>query len=847
MKAVHTFAVVSRVPEPLMPLQEVASNLGWVNDHRAQDLFRRIDREHWEYVRDPAGMLAIESKERLDELAADAAFAAMASDVRDDLRRSLDAPRWFQRHDDGTLGSVAYFSPEFGVAAGLPQYSGGLGVLAGDHLKAANDIGLPLTGIGLFYHHGYFTQELDTRGHQMARFPRLDPAAMALEPVADLHVSVDIAGVPVVARLWLAHVGRIPLYLLDTDVEDNDEEHRLITDRLYGGGQEERIRQELLLGIGGYRALEALGALPEVFHINEGHAGFLALERIRRAMVHDGLTFAEAKTAVRPGGVFTTHTPVPAGIDRFPRELMERYFSGWCREVGLSLDELMELGHEPGTAPGEVFNMACMSLRLSGLTNGVAALHGRVSRRMFAGVWPEVPEEDVPIGSVTNGVHAPSWTSREMSDLFDRHVGADWDESGAEAWAAVADVPDRELWSARQTQRERLVTYARRRLRRQGLRRGLSESQVAWCDEALDPSVLTIGFARRFATYKRANLLLRDVDRMTRLLLDADRPVQVIFAGKAHPADEPGKELLRQVATATEGLDLRHRLVFLEDYDIGVAKLLVEGVDVWLNNPLRPNEACGTSGMKVVFNGGLNCSVLDGWWDELYDPEVGWAIPSAEYEDDRDARDEVEANGMMNLLERQVVPLFYDRDDDGVPEGWMRLVKASLARLCPEVTATRMLRQYVTEYYEPAAERSRALRADGDERAKALVRWKRHVFRAWPSVAVGEVSHREVADAPTATYRVDAQVALGDLEPSDVAVELVHGAVDADDELREPAVTAMAPAGEGDRPGWSRFSLEVAFAGAGTFGYTVRVVPHHPDVRTYAHLGKVAWAPMPGS
>ena len=733
------------------------------------------------------------------------------------------------------------------MAAGLPQYSGGLGVLAGDHLKAANDLGLPLTAVGLFYHHGYFTQEVDTRGHQEERFPRLDPRAMALEAVPDVRITVDIAGVPVVARLWLAHVGRIPLYLLDTDVEDNDDEHRLITDRLYGGGQEERIRQELLLGVGGFRALEALGQLPQVFHINEGHAGFLALERIRRAMVHEGLTFSEAKTAIRPGGVFTTHTPVPAGIDRFPRELMERYFSGWCRDVGLSLDELMELGHEPDTPPGEVFNMAAMSLRLSGQTNGVARLHGKVSRQMFSGVWPEVPVEEVPIGSVTNGVHAHSWTSREMSDLFERHVGTDWDEAGPDAWAAIADVPDRELWSVRRNLRERLVAYARRRLRAQGLRRGLSESQVAWCDDALDPSALTIGFARRFATYKRANLLLRDVDRLRALLLDADRPVQVIFAGKAHPADEPGKELLRQVATATEDIELRHRLVFLEDYDIAVARMLVEGVDVWLNNPLRPNEACGTSGMKVVFNGGLNCSVLDGWWDEMYDGEVGWAIPSAEYEEDRDARDEIEANGMLNVLERGVVPLFYERDDDGVPTGWTATVKASLARLCPEVTAARMLREYTTEYYEPAAARSEAMRADGDERAKALVRWKRHLFRAWPSVAVGHSAHEAVTADHGVTYRVQVQVTLGDLEPGDVAVELLHGPVDPDDELRSPATTAMGVVGPGDRPGWLRYEAEVVFPHSGNFGYTVRVVPDHPDVRTYAHLGKVAWAPLPGS
>ena len=845
MKAVQTFTVVTKVPDELEPLREIALNLGWINDERAQDLFRRIDRESWDYVRDPAGMLAIESKERLDDLAQNLSFTALAAGVRDELKQSLETPRWFQSRPR-RLSSVAYFSPEFGVTAGLPQYSGGLGVLAGDHLKAADAIGLPLTAVGLFYHHGYFTQTLDGRGRQVERFPRLDPNAMALEPVPDVRITVDIAGVAVVARLWRASVGRIPLYLLDTDVDENDDEHRLITDRLYGGGQEERMRQELLLGVGGMRALEALGLAPQVFHINEGHAGFLALERIRRAMVDDGLTFSEAKTAIRPGEVFTTHTPVPAGIDRFPRELMERYFSNWCREVGLSTDDLMEMGHEPETPAGEVFNMACMSLRLSGLTNGVAKLHGKVSRQMFAGVWPDVPVEDVPIGSVTNGVHAPSWTSREMVDLFERHVGEGWMEADAENWQGITMVPDADLWLARNALRTRLVRYARRRLRDQRQLRGFSDSQVAWCDGALDPDVLTIGFARRFATYKRATMLFSDLPRLSALLLDPDRPVQLVFAGKAHPADEPGKELLRQVATMAEDLDLRNRLIFLEDYDISVARMLVEGVDVWLNTPLRPMEACGTSGMKAVFNGVLNCSVLDGWWDEVYDGEVGFAIPSAEWCDDLDQRDEIEAGGLFTVLERELIPLFYDRGDDGIPSAWLDKVRTSLARLCPYVESTRMLKEYVTDYYEPAAVRSEALRADHDERAKALVRWKRHVFRAWPSVSVVSTSHEKVAADHGVTYRMIAQVTLGDLDPADVDVQLLYGKASSDDDLRDVTVLPMALLGPGDRPGWHRFEQEVVFPSSGHAGFTVRIVPSHPDVRTYAHLGRVAWASPPG-
>ncbi|MEJ5255535.1 MAG: alpha-glucan family phosphorylase, partial [Acidimicrobiales bacterium] len=534
MKAVQTFTVVSQLPPSLEPLREVALNLGWSDDERARDLFRRLDRDGWELEgRDPALMLSTMSTERLEQLAADAAFTTLAAAVRDELRRTLDEPRWFQHREGSPLRAVAYFSPEFGIAAALPQYSGGLGVLAGDHLKAADDLGLPLTGIGLFYRHGYFRQELDSRGWQVERFPRLDPRAMALSPVKDVTVTVELAGVPVHARLWKAQVGRVELYLLDTDIDDNDDYSRLVCDRLYGGGPEERIRQEIMLGVGGVRALEALGARPQVFHMNEGHAGFLALERIRRLMLDDGLSFPEARAACRPGTIFTTHTPVPAGIDRFPRELMERYFGDWCRELDIPMDELMALGHEPGTPEGEMFNMAAMGLRLAGRSNGVAKLHGAVSRTMFAGLWPQVPPPEVPITSVTNGVHARTWTSTGFRELYERTLGPRWPEAEPSAWKAIEELPARELWKLRRAARERLVSYARHRLRQSGLRRGLSESQVAWTDEALDPDVLTIGFARRFAAYKRAALLLKDPERLKRILLNPERPVQIIFAGKA--------------------------------------------------------------------------------------------------------------------------------------------------------------------------------------------------------------------------------------------------------------------------------------------------------------------------
>ncbi len=729
-------------------------NLGWADDQRAQDLFRRLDREGFDFEgRDPALILATESREKLEQLADDSTFTTLAAAVHGELERSLHAPRWFQARGSAPLRQVAYFSPEFGIAAALPQYSGGLGVLAGDHLKAANDIGLPLVAIGLFYRHGYFRQELDHRGWQVERFPRLDPRAMALESVDDVTVMVELSGVPVYARLWKAQVGRIELYLLDTDIDENDDANRLTCDRLYGGGPEERIRQEIVLGIGGVRALTALGHDPQVFHMNEGHAGFLALERIRVLMVDHGLSFAEARAAVRPGSIFTTHTPVPAGIDRFPRHLIETYFSGWCRDVGLTVDDLMGLGHEPGTPDGEVFNMAAMGLRLAGQANGVAQLHGAVSREMFNGIWPDIPTEDVPITAVTNGVHARTWTSPEMNTLFGRLMGDDWPEAEAEEWRQVEAVADRDLWRVRRAAKERLVAYARHKLCQAQLKRGKTTSQVTWTDDALDPDVLTIGFARRFATYKRATLLFRDVDRLRRLLLDADRPVQLIFAGKAHPADEPGHHLLQQVANLASELDIRHRLVLLEDYDISVARMLVQGCDVWLNTPLRPNEACGTSGMKVVFNGGLNCSILDGWWDEMYNPEVGWAIPSAETGSDIELRNDLEAQSVYSILERQVVPLYYRRDEDGLPVEWIRKMKQSITKLGPQVESSRMLREYVERLYEPSASSTEAMGAGDFEQARSLVRWARHLDRSWPSVFVASTAMEDLGPGGAHAHR----------------------------------------------------------------------------------------------
>lgn len=827
-------------------------NLRWSWDSQTRDLFRWVDPSAWDATaHDPVRLLGSVSRRRLDALSEDAGFLRFVDEVHTELRRYLDSARWFQHttapdgQSPGSLRQVAYFSPEFGIAEALPQYSGGLGVLAGDHLKAASDLGVPLVGIGLLYRHGYFRQAQGPDGWQEEIYPDLDPYAMALTRCGDTRVHVDLAGTPLAAQLWRADVGRAPLYLLDADVDENPPEIRQVTDRLYGGDTEHRLRQEILLGVGGVRALEAVGIDAQVFHTNEGHAGFLGLERIRRCMVDEGLSLAEACEAVRAGNIFTTHTPVPAGIDRFPRELMERYFSGWADQCGVSLDQLMTLGHRPGDEPDERFNMAVMGLRLAGRSNAVAKLHGTVSRAMFADLWPDVPVEEVPITSVTNGVHAGTWVSDPMSDLLSRAVLPEWDEAKPEDWARLADVGDDEVWRVKAEGRERLVNFVRRRLRESAAARGVASSELAWCDAVLDPGALTICFARRFATYKRANLLLSQPERLQRLLLASHGPVQFVFAGKAHPADDDGKEMIRQIVAFAAELDVRHRFVFLQDYDIAVARTLYQGADVWLNTPRRPQEACGTSGMKAALNGALNCSILDGWWDECFDGENGWAITSAELISDDGRRDEVEANSLFELLEHQIVPLFYDRYAGPVPRRWTAKVKTAMASLGPQVVAARMVRDYTERLYEPTAARTDAMARDQWGPARDLAGWKQRVGTAWTGVGIESVETNGAVPDLGGRHTVEAVVALGSLTGDDVEVQLVHGPVGQNDELSVAGTVAMEPVTDATPDADGRAARYVGGFDcdqAGRYGFTVRVVPHHADLVSPTELGRIAWA-----
>ena len=849
VRALRRFTVRLALPQPLAPLAELVMNLRWSWHPASLDLLRSVDPETWDLVgQDPVRLLGEVSPERLAALAQDADFLARLSGAHADLQDYLTTPRWYQGLE-GAPRSIAYFSPEFGITEVLPQYSGGLGILAGDHLKAASDLGVPIVGVGLLYRAGYFKQSLNAEGWQQERYPPLDPHGLPLTLVTQADGTPVLVGVEMPtgrtlhAHVWRAQVGRVPLLLLDSDVEENAPEERAVTDRLYGGGSDHRLHQELLLGVGGVRALRAWTALtgdpePEVFHTNEGHAGFLGVERVRE-LVASGLSYDEAKEAVRAGTVFTTHTPVPAGIDRFPRDLVAQYFGGPLAPQGVPLAEVLALGAEEDPT---VFNMAHMGLRMAQRRNGVAKLHGVVSRGMFSGLWPGFDQAEVPISSVTNGVHAPTWVAREVFELAEREIGSSI-TTEAQGWERISEVSDSSIWAVRSTLRARLVDEVRRRLRESWLQRGATEAELGWTDSAFDPDVLTIGFARRVPSYKRLTLMMRDPERLKTLLLDPERPVQLVIAGKAHPADDGGKELVQHIVRFADSHDVRHRIAFLPDYDIGMARYLYGGCDVWLNNPLRPLEACGTSGMKSALNGGLNLSILDGWWDEMYDGENGWAIPTADGVTDPDRRDDLEAAAFYDLVEKQVRTRFYDRDGDGVPQRWIEMVRHTLQTTGPKVLASRMLRDYVHSLYRPAAEASRGLAASSYGPAKELAAWRSDVHGRWPSVRVAHVEASGVGDAPQvgAALELRAVVDLAGLSPSDVVVQAVYGRVDEADELRSPTTQVLAHAGEAE-DGLQRFEGSVPLVRAGSFGYSVRVLPHHPLLPSDADLGVLASA-----
>lgn len=860
MKALRRFTVRAHLPDRIAALGPLSTNLRWSWDTATQDLFASIDPQLWARIgRDPVALLGEVDPARLDALAADHDFTERLDRLSADLNGYLNRPLWYQelreRGERVLPAGIGYFSMEFGVAEVLPIYSGGLGILAGDHLKAASDLGLPLIGVGLNYRSGYFRQSLTAEGWQHENYPELDPQGLPLRLLTDpggSPVLVEVAmpeSRTLRARVWIAQVGRIPLLLLDSDIQENDHDLRHVTNRLYGGDQEHRIKQELLLGVGGMRAIRAFTAIeghpmPDVFHMNEGHAGFLGLERIRELMAGDVLDFDTALAVVRASTLFTTHTPVPAGIDRFPLDMVERYFSDDTPLVpGVPVTRVLRFGAE---SDPEKFNMAHMGLRLAQRSNGVSQLHGRVSRAMFDQLWPGFDADEVPIGSITNGVHGPTWAAPEWMDLGRDLAGSDEALREPAVWQRLQQVDSGHIWWIRSQLREKLVADVRHRLRKSWLERGATAGELGWIAKAFDPGVLTIGFARRVPTYKRLTLMLRDPERLEALLLDERRPIQLIVAGKSHPADDAGKALIQQIVRFADRPELRHRIAFLPDYDISMARLLYWGCDVWLNNPLRPLEACGTSGMKSALNGGLNLSIRDGWWDEWFDGENGWEIPSAEVVSD-ERRDDLESAALYELLQNSVAPTFYDRDDNGVPGRWVEMVRHTLQSLGPKVLASRMVRDYTEQYYVPAADAlHRTVQAiDGLPygQARELAAYRQRVSAAWPYVQIPDVDSTGLPDTPLlgSQLTLTATVSLGGLRPEEVLVQGVLGRVDSADTLQSPQYIDMAYIGPGEG-GTERFSARSPLPMAGSMGYTARVLPRHPLLAGAAELGLVRLA-----
>lgn len=850
MNNIRSFVVVPSLPAPLEKLRELSQNLWWAWHPAAADLYRRLDLDLWERVgHNPVALLSLISQRRLEQAARDSAYMAQYSRVIDAFQMYVRSPGWCQEtQPDAAGGTIAYFSAEFGLHECLPIYSGGLGVLAGDHLKSASDLGLPLVGVGLIYRHGYFTQQITDDGWQRDVFPTYDfhqwPGALIRgDDGAALHVRVPIGRETLIAQVFRVDVGRVQLYLLDADLPENPPEFRAVTSRLYDSDHDVRIRQEILLGIGGYRALERMGLEPTVCHMNEGHSAFLALERIRQFMARHRLNFQEAREAVFSSGVFTTHTPVPAGIDMFAPKLVEHYLSGIADEMGVSMDDILALGREDPARQEQPFCMAILALRNAYHVNGVSELHGDVSRGMWRSCWPNLPREEVPITHVTNGIHTRTWLGRRMSELLDHYLGPGWETEpdNPEVWQRVDDIPDAELWRAKERLRERLVATVRRRMREQLRRRGAPPSDIEAADGLLDPHALTIGFARRFAPYKRAALLFRNPARLAAIINHAERPVQFIFAGKAHPNDSAGKELLKQIFTHCQRPELHKRVLFLENYDMNLARELVHGVDVWMNNPLRLHEASGTSGMKAVANGALHMSCLDGWWPEAYDGKNGWAIGEGHLYDDPAYQDYVDSESIYNLLEREVSPLYYDRNEDNVPRAWIARIKHSLRTICPVYNTHRMVREYFNKMYLPSICRARKMGENDFSPVRSLTTWKHHLSEAWPQVRIESVDAKVGPEMRVGdSFPVWARVHLGELRPDEVAVEVYHGTIAPSGDIGEGRKVRMRYARH-ESNGAHVFEADVPCEASGRRGYAVRVVPRSDEFAMRHEDGWIVW------
>lgn len=849
MKILGRMAVFPTIPQRIGRLHELAYNLWWTWNASAQALYASIDPDLWEHTEHNAVRMLLEATpERLAKLAKDRTFVARYEAVLGEFDAYMRSENtWFNQTYPRYKNRVtAYFSAEFGLHESLPIYSGGLGVLSGDHCKEASDLGLPFVGVGFLYPQGYFRQRLSRDGKQEALYEKLHFSEVAALPATDpdgneVMISVDLPGRKVYAKVWRIQVGRVPLYLMDTDVEPNGPADRTLSARLYGGDQEMRIAQEIVLGVGGVRALRALRVDALVWHMNEGHSAFLNLERCRELVQGLGVPFAVAREIAAANAIFTTHTPVAAGNDVFSYDLIDRYFGEYWPQLGLERDAFHDLARQE-LSWGTAFSMTILALRLSAQHNGVSRLHGDVSRQMWHFLWPDIEVDEVPIGSITNGVHTATWLAPRLDALYCRYLGAHWYDclDDPALWSRIDDVPDGELWEAHHELKGELIEYARKRLVRQWVRMGEGRAAIEATRDVLSPEALTLGFARRFATYKRATLIFRDPERLARLLNDPQRPVQIVFAGKAHPADQPGQEYIRQVYEYSRDPRFAGKVVFLEDYDMDMARHLVSGCDVWLNNPIRPHEASGTSGQKASLNGLPNCSIIDGWWEEGYNGRNGWAIGEPRAYADDATRDDADADALYDILEHDIVPAFFDHGPDGVPHHWVAIMKEAIRTVAPAFSMRRMVKEYVNKLYVPALELGMRLDADDYQVARELTRWKRVVAAEWQPVSLSVEGPREGQLAVGQPVRVVALVRLGRLKPEDVRVELV-AARDVDGAERDRHVAEMRRSA-GDDGSAYRYTAELTPDTSGSLIYGVRVVPYHSGLAQPLELGLARWA-----
>ena len=822
-------------------LAELALDMHWSWDHSTDEVWRQLDPKLWEITHNPWVVLQTVSRDQIEGVLADPVFRKNVDSLVQSRRQAMAVPAWFQQnHAQAPLTCVAYFSMEFMLSEALPIYSGGLGNVAGDQLKAASDLGVPVVGVGLLYQQGYFRQVIDKSGAQQALFPYNDPGQLPITPLRHangewLRLEIALPGYSVWLRAWQVQVGRVKLYLLDSNDAANYPAHRGITSELYGGGPELRLKQEMLLGIGGWRLLAALGIRPEVCHLNEGHAAFAVLERACSFMKEMALPFDVALTATRAGNLFTTHTAVAAGFDRFAPALIEQYLGAYAeQQLGIPLQDLLTLGRQNPNDSSEYFNMAYLAIRGSGAVNGVSYLHGMVSQHLFEPLFPYWPKDEVPVGHVTNGVHMPTWDSAPADDLWTRACGKDrWLGTTETLEQDIRQVSDIDLWQFRIAATKSLVAYARERLSRQLATAGASSGAVDKANHLFDPNVLTLGFARRFAAYKRPNLLLHDPERLIRLLTNSQRPVQLILAGKAHPADKAGQALIQEWTHFIRRPETRLHVIFLSDYDMHLTKHLVQGVDVWINTPRRPWEACGTSGMKVLVNGGINLSVLDGWWAEAYAPDLGWALGDGQEHDDDPACDANDAEMLYDLLEREVVPEFYNRDEQGIPCAWVARMRESMARLTPRFSASRSVREYTEQHYLPAAIACNVRTANKGAIGRLIVDWRHKLEQKWALLRFGEVKVETLSDQ----YRFEVQVYLNDLDPNAVQVELyadgIHGSCSVRQEMQRDRQLVGASGGyvygaavPADRP---------------SADFTARVIPHCDGVAIPLEAAPILW------